>query len=157
VRRALQVRDAAGVRGSVAAIIPISFRDEHIELVHGAGGKASRPLIEGLIALHLMNGSAAPLGDAAIVALRSSAIRCRASADMNELYGTPSCPFTAELRDDLEWRGIAFAEYDVETDRAALARMLALANGERTVPVFVEDGSVKHVGFRGRGCIVGGL
>ena len=73
---------------------------------------------------------------------------------MNELYGTAGCPFTAELRDDLEWRGIAFAEYDVETDRAALARMLALTGGDRTVPVLVEDGCVKQTGFRGRGCIV---
>jgi hydrogenase expression/formation protein HypE len=74
VRRTLQVRDAAGVRRSVGAAIPISFRDEHIELVHGAGGKASRRLIEGLIAPHLMNGSTAPLGDAAIVALRSASV-----------------------------------------------------------------------------------
>jgi mycoredoxin len=76
---------------------------------------------------------------------------------MNELYGTAGCPFTAELREDLEWRGVAFTEYDVETDRAALARMLALTNGERTVPVFVEAGQIKNVGFRGRGCIVSGI
>jgi mycoredoxin len=76
---------------------------------------------------------------------------------VNELYGTAGCPFTAELREDLEWRGVAFTEYDVENDRAALARMLALTNGERTVPVFVEAGQVKHVGFRGRGCVVSGL
>jgi hypothetical protein len=39
---------------------------------------------------------------------------------------------------------------------APRSRVLALTNGERTVPVFVEDGRVKHVGFGGRGCIVGG-
>src|SRR5664279_4894155 len=49
---------------------------------------------------------------------------------MNELYGTPACPFTAELREDLEWRGVAFTEYDVESDRAALAR--ASADERRT-------------------------
>jgi glutaredoxin 3 len=75
---------------------------------------------------------------------------------MNELYGTSSCPFTSELREDLEWRGVAFREYDVETDRDALGRMLALTSGERTVPVFVEEGRVKQIGFRGRGCIVAG-
>jgi hydrogenase expression/formation protein HypE len=42
--------------------------------VHGAGGKASRRLIEGLIAPHLMNGKPAPLGDAAIVALQSARV-----------------------------------------------------------------------------------
>lgn len=75
---------------------------------------------------------------------------------MNELYGTSGCPFTAELREDLEWRGIAFTEYDVETDRAALARMLVLTKGERTVPVLVENGRVTQTGFRGRGCTAGG-
>ena len=75
---------------------------------------------------------------------------------MNELYGTSSCRFTAELREDLEWRGVEFAEFDVESDRAALARMLALTKGERTVPVLVEDGRVVEIGFRGRGCIVSG-
>ncbi len=71
-----------------------------------------------------------------------------------ELFGTNTCPFTADLRDDLDWRGIAFLEYDVEADRAALERMLALTGGARTVPVLVEDGRVTQIGFRGRGCIV---
>jgi glutaredoxin 3 len=75
---------------------------------------------------------------------------------MTELYGTASCQFTAELREDLEWRGVAFAEYDVENDREALGRMLALTKGERTVPVLVDDGRVVEIGFRGRGCIVSG-
>lgn len=73
---------------------------------------------------------------------------------MTELFGTTSCPFTAELREDLEWRGIAFMEYDVEHDGAALARMTSLTKGERTVPVLVEDGRVVQIGFGGRGCIV---
>jgi hydrogenase expression/formation protein HypE len=54
--------------------IPITFRDEHIELVHGAGGKASRRLIDGLIAPQLLDGRAAVLGDAAIVALRAARV-----------------------------------------------------------------------------------
>ncbi len=52
----------------------LAFRDERIELVHGAGGKASRRLIDGLIAPQLMNGRAAVLGDAAIVALRQARV-----------------------------------------------------------------------------------
>jgi glutaredoxin 3 len=71
-----------------------------------------------------------------------------------ELFGTTTCPSTADLRDDLEWRGVAFLEYDVAADRAALERMLTLTGGERTVPVLVEDGRVTQIGFRGRGCIV---
>ncbi|WP_276959245.1 Uxx-star family glutaredoxin-like (seleno)protein [Allomeiothermus silvanus] len=72
-----------------------------------------------------------------------------------ELFGTKSCLYTAELRADLEWRGVEFVEYDVESDPKALERMLKLTHGLRTVPVLVEDGRVKQVGWQGRGCTVG--
>ncbi|GIW35140.1 Uxx-star family glutaredoxin-like (seleno)protein [Meiothermus sp.] len=71
-----------------------------------------------------------------------------------ELFGTRSCPYTAELREDLEWRGLEFVEYDVEADEQALVRMLTLTQGGRTVPVLVEDGQVKQIGWQGRGCVV---
>lgn len=71
-----------------------------------------------------------------------------------ELYGTRSCHYTAELRQDLEWRGLSFEEYDVETDEEALRRMLTLTGGQRLVPVLVEDGEVKQIGIGGRGCFV---
>jgi mycoredoxin len=73
-----------------------------------------------------------------------------------ELFGTSTCPYTAELREQLMWDGRDFIEYDVEIDPAALARMLELTGGQRTVPVLVEDGQVRQVGWRGLGCIVGG-
>jgi hydrogenase expression/formation protein HypE len=44
-----------------------AFRDPRIEMAHGAGGKASRRLIEELIAPLLMDAGSEPLGDAAIV------------------------------------------------------------------------------------------
>lgn len=74
---------------------------------------------------------------------------------MLELYGSKSCPFTAELREDLEWRGAEFSEYDVEADPPALERMLNLTPGNRRVPVLVEDGKVVQIGCQGRGCVVG--
>lgn len=46
----------------------VRFRDAQIEMAHGAGGKASRRLIDGLIA-PLFGLSGSPLGDAAIVQL----------------------------------------------------------------------------------------
>ena len=45
------------------------FRDPQIEMAHGAGGKASRRLVEGLFAPILFASSGAPLGDAAQVKL----------------------------------------------------------------------------------------
>ena len=43
----------------------IRFRDKQIEMAHGAGGKASRRLIEGLIAPILCSDARGPLSDAA--------------------------------------------------------------------------------------------
>ena len=71
-----------------------------------------------------------------------------------ELYGGGSCPFTAELREQLVWEGTDFVEYDVEADPEALARMLELTGGRRNVPVLVEDGRVEQVGWQGRSCMV---
>jgi glutaredoxin len=71
-----------------------------------------------------------------------------------ELYGTSSCPYTSELREHLVWNRVAFAEYDVEVDADARARLLALTNGHAMVPVLVEDGHVKEIGWRGRGCFL---
>jgi len=73
-----------------------------------------------------------------------------------ELYGTASCPFTAELREELLWDGKEFVEYDVEADAEAFARLAALTGGGgvgRTVPVLVEDDRVVQVGWQGRGCL----
>jgi len=76
---------------------------------------------------------------------------------MLELYGTQSCQFTDEMREDLRWQERPFTEYDVEKDTDALKRMLTLTNGNRTVPVLVEDGTVVQVGWHGRGCYVGSI
>lgn len=71
-----------------------------------------------------------------------------------ELYGTKGCPYTAELREDLEFRGVDFVEYDVEDDGDALRRMSALCGGAGAVPVLVEEGQVAQIGYRGRSCYV---
>ncbi|MGH7706431.1 MAG: Uxx-star family glutaredoxin-like (seleno)protein [Candidatus Dormibacteria bacterium] len=69
-----------------------------------------------------------------------------------ELYGTRSCPYTAELRDELEWQGREFVEFDVDADGAAMRRMLELTGGTAAVPVLVEDGTVRQTGYGGRSC-----
>jgi glutaredoxin len=71
-----------------------------------------------------------------------------------ELFGTPSCPYTSEMREWLEWKGREFAEYDVDTDKHARERMRSLAQPPYTVPLLVEDGKVVQVGWQGRGCTV---
>jgi len=75
-----------------------------------------------------------------------------------ELYGTRTCPYTAELREDLEWQGRTFVEYDVEADAGALERLRKLCpGGALSVPVLVDDGVVQSVGHNGRSCYVAHL
>jgi len=58
------------------------------------------------------------------------------------------------MREWLEWKRRDFVEFDVEADGAACERLLALAGGQRTVPVLVEDGKIVQTGWQGRGCII---
>ena len=71
-----------------------------------------------------------------------------------ELYVTAGCPYSAAAREDLEWRGVDFVEYDVERDSDAYGRMLELTGGNRTVPVIFEEGKPIQVGWMGQGCFV---
>jgi len=71
-----------------------------------------------------------------------------------ELYGSARCPHTADMRDWLEWKRCEFIEYDVEADSVARHRMRAIAGGQRSVPLLVEDGKVVQIGWQGRTCIV---
>jgi glutaredoxin len=71
-----------------------------------------------------------------------------------EMYGTPTCPFTSEMREWLDWQGHDYVEYDVESDREAFERLLAISGGLRSVPILVEDGKLAKIGWEGRSCIV---
>ncbi len=70
-----------------------------------------------------------------------------------ELFGGASCPYTQEMREWLEWNGYLYVEYNVEADDAARSRMIAVS-GQRSVPVLLEDGTVKQIGWQGRSCVV---
>ena len=70
------------------------------------------------------------------------------------LYTTAGCPYSAAAREDLEWRGVDFVEYDVEQDPDAYERLIELTGGERTVPVIFEEGKPVQVGWMGQGCFV---
>jgi hydrogenase expression/formation protein HypE len=58
-----------GTPTDAASAPPVRFKDERIEMSHGAGGKATRRLVEGLIAPILHNPTLARLDDAAILDL----------------------------------------------------------------------------------------
>src|SRR6204780_3790183 len=52
----------------------IKFREPQIEMAHGAGGKASRRLVEGLFAPLLFSSSQGPLADAAHIQINGTRI-----------------------------------------------------------------------------------
>src|SRR4051794_22938938 len=58
----------------------LRFKDTQIEMAHGAGGKASRRLVEGLIAPLLLGSTTEPLGDAAHVAVNGARIAITADS-----------------------------------------------------------------------------
>src|SRR5262252_8498251 len=58
----------------------LRFRDQQIEMAHGAGGKASRRLVEGLIAPLLLPSTSEPLGDAAHVSMNGSKVAITADS-----------------------------------------------------------------------------
>ena len=58
----------------LAESAPTRFRDPQIEMAHGAGGKASRKLVEGLFAPLLFGAAPGPLGDAALIDINGTKI-----------------------------------------------------------------------------------
>jgi glutaredoxin 3 len=75
-------------------------------------------------------------------------------ADPLELYTAAGCPHCAAAREDLEWRGAGYVEYDVEQDSAARERLSRLTGGVLAVPAVVENGQLIMVGWMGRSCAV---
>ena len=68
--------------------------------------------------------------------------------DQLEIFVKEGCPYCRGLKRKLEHDGTAYTEHDVEKDRAALQRMLALNGGRRNVPTVVAGGQAT-VGFHG--------
>lgn len=64
------------------------------------------------------------------------------------IYTKPGCPYCAAAKDDLQQRGLRFAEHNVKADQAALRDMLKLNGNRRQVPTIVQDGRAT-VGFNG--------
>src|SRR5690348_14268272 len=57
---------------TLAAPRAARFTDQQIDMAHGAGGKASRRFVEGLIVPNLMAGDVGPLNDTAYVTVGST-------------------------------------------------------------------------------------
>src|SRR6202034_389277 len=63
----LRLEDSTAPAAVPGESAPVRVRDPQIEMAHGAGGKASLKLVEGLFAPLLFGTAPGPLGDAAQV------------------------------------------------------------------------------------------
>src|SRR5271154_7540608 len=69
-----QLGSLNGKTAAESALPSVRFRDPQIEMAHGAGGKASRRLVEDLFAPLLFENASAPLGDAARVKIDGASV-----------------------------------------------------------------------------------
>ncbi len=70
----------------------IRFRDPQVDMAHGAGGKASRRLVEGLFAPILCGASTEPLGDAAHIDISGTRIAMTTDAFVVRPLFSPEAP-----------------------------------------------------------------
>ncbi len=63
------------------------------------------------------------------------------------MYTKPGCPYCQQARDHYNSHGIKFTEYDAQTDKGRQREMLAITDGDPTVPAIVEDGVWKQSGW----------
>lgn len=110
----------------MASVSPkIRFRDQQIEMARGAGGKASRRLIEGLFAPLLFDSPCEPLG----LGYDGGEIDRRGLADHALVV---PCDYIPRIEEP----GRDFKEH------------------QSMVPVLVEDGEVIQSGWQGFGCVI---
>jgi hydrogenase expression/formation protein HypE len=73
-RSSLTNRIPNGDSSRAEALPRVGFKDSQIEMSHGAGGKASRRLVEGLFAPLLLSSSAERLADAALIEIGGATV-----------------------------------------------------------------------------------
>lgn len=67
------------------------------------------------------------------------------------LYTKPGCPYCQKAREHYTQLGIAFDDRNAQDNPVYRKEMLKISNGDLTVPVIVEDGKLKQIGWEGRG------
>ncbi len=69
---------------------------------------------------------------------------------MLEVYIKDGCPYSDKQLDVFDKKGLEYKLYNISKDPAALKRVRDDFKADR-VPVVVEDGSVRSIGFAGGG------
>ena len=67
------------------------------------------------------------------------------------LYTKPGCPYCQKAREHYTQKGIDFDDRNAQDNPVYRKEMLSISSGDPTVPVVVEDGKLKQIGWEGRG------
>ena len=67
------------------------------------------------------------------------------------MYTKPGCPSCAKAKDWYNAKSIVFTEKYAQDNREYRKEMFAFSDNNPTVPVIVEDGKLKQIGWEGRG------
>jgi glutaredoxin 3 len=67
------------------------------------------------------------------------------------IYTKPGCPYCAKAREHYTSKGIKFDDRNAQDNPEYRREMLLASRGDPTVPVIVENGVLKQIGWEGRG------
>jgi glutaredoxin 3 len=67
------------------------------------------------------------------------------------IYTKPGCPYCAKAKAWYTGQKIAFEERNAQENREYRKEMFRFTDNDPTVPVIVEDGKLKQIGWEGRG------
>jgi glutaredoxin 3 len=67
------------------------------------------------------------------------------------LYTKPGCPYCQKAREHYTEMGIDFDDRNAQDNPVYRKEMLSITKGDLTVPVVVENGKLKQIGWEGRG------
>ena len=67
------------------------------------------------------------------------------------IYTKPGCPYCAKAMTWYNSQGIPFLEKNAQDNREFRKEMFSFSDGDPTVPVIVEHGKLKQIGWEGRG------
>jgi glutaredoxin 3 len=65
-----------------------------------------------------------------------------------KMFTKPGCPYCAAARENYKDQGVEFEDIDVIDNPQAQEELLKLSNGQKIVPVIVDNGEVK-IGWGG--------
>ena len=68
-----------------------------------------------------------------------------------KIYTKPGCPYCEKAREFYAQQGTPFEDLNAQDNLKYREEMLAFSDGDPTVPVIVEDGKLKQIGWEGRG------